>query len=412
MNNKDVLSYAHDNNLVPVAWFNVNYPAYAIKIRYKYPTSNPTDFRDRALLQLIGLGIPYPTACALLMIDDPYQTILQRFKSSEPGPQLVHFDKAINRLNLTPLGQLKVDGIDLARDGVATTFVDGYTVEPFPIDVVKSLSENRFSPADIKWTAGGSYPFDPDVDRGLTRLADRLNDSKDGKCQLRLRIPEKAMETSLSLLEQKWITNLSIGIFLKEGKAIRRIFCDRSLKPISPFGWFENLDGFKLAANEKNEKFSYIKVNPKRTDAFSQSNGVAIVKLVESAFVADFGPEIKEQSELNFNPETGKVTLSVKNIDRITHNRTRLLSIIGKGLMPIQLKGLVGALFIEVKANEGVNFLVSIRSEIEKSESDWRQIITNIKKKYPGNWRQILIDIDRHDLLFRYDVEHFIHYGK
>lgn len=412
MNNKDFLNYAYDNNLVPVAWFNVNYPAYAIKIKYKYPTSNPTDFRDRALLQLIGIGISYPTACALLMVDDPYQTILERFKSSEPGPQLVYFDKALNRLNLTPIGQLKVDNTDLTRDGVATSFVDGYTVEPFPIDVVKSLSENRYSPVDIKWNAGGLYPFDPDVDRGLARLTSRLNDSKDGKCQLRLRIPEKAMEASLSLLEQKWITNLSIGIFLKEGKVIRRIFCDRSLEPISPFGWLQNLDGYKLTANEKNEKFSYIKVNPELTDAFSQSKEAAVGKLVESALVSDFEPEIINQSEIKFNPKTGLATLLVKNIDRITHNRTKLLSIIEKGLMPIQLKGLVGALFIEVKADESVNFLVSLRREIEKSESDWHQIITNIQKQYPGIWRQILIDIDRHDLLFRYDVEHFIHYGK
>ena len=59
------IEYAKTNGLIPFAWFEINYPTYAVKVKYKYPTSDPADFRDRALLQMIDRGMPYSTACSL-----------------------------------------------------------------------------------------------------------------------------------------------------------------------------------------------------------------------------------------------------------------------------------------------------------------------------------------------------------
>ena len=162
MNNSIFIEYAKANGLRPVAWFDINYPAYAVKVRYMYPTSNPADFRDRALLQLIDIGIPYPTACAILMIDDPHKSILERFKSDVP--QLVQFDKELNRLALTEIGKLKVERIELARNGVSSCLVDGFTGLPFPKDVVKYLS-NGFSWKDASKIPGGVYPFEPAIEQ-------------------------------------------------------------------------------------------------------------------------------------------------------------------------------------------------------------------------------------------------------
>ena len=124
------IEYAKTNGLIPFAWFEINYPTYAVKVKYKYPTSDPADFRDRALLQMIDRGMPYSTACSLLMVTDPHQSILQRFKSDNPGPQLVHFDKMLNRLALTPIGRQRIEQIELAREGVSCCFIDGFTGKP------------------------------------------------------------------------------------------------------------------------------------------------------------------------------------------------------------------------------------------------------------------------------------------
>lgn len=149
MNNNTFLEYAESQGLAPLIWFDISYPTFAVKVKYSYPTSDPADFRDRALLQLIDLGMPYATACAILMVNDPHQTILERFKSDTPGPQLVHFDKNLNRLALTPMGKHKVERIELAKDGVACCFIDGFTGTPFPTDVVSGLAD-RFNCSDIK----------------------------------------------------------------------------------------------------------------------------------------------------------------------------------------------------------------------------------------------------------------------
>ena len=80
--------------------------------------------------------------------------------------------------------------------------------------------------------------------------------------------------------------------------------------------------------------------------------------------------------------------------------------------MPIKLTGMVGSLFIKVKATTSLNDLGHLRNKIDKSGGDWHEIVDMIRKDYPSNWRQTLIAIDRHDLVFRYDTEQFIKYGK
>lgn len=257
MNNNTFLEYAESQGLAPLIWFDISYPTFAVKVKYSYPTSDPADFRDRALLQLIDLGMPYATACAILMVNDPHQTILERFKSDTPGPQLVHFDKNLNRLALTPMGKHKVERIELAKDGVACCFIDGFTGTPFPTDVVSGLAD-RFNCSDIKSNPGGLYPFAPNVEQRLVELNARLNDNKGRKYSYRLGIPEKSKETSISLLSPKWMKNLSIGIFLDGQKVVRQIFCDKSTKSVSPFGWLENLSAFKLTGSGNNRRFSYI----------------------------------------------------------------------------------------------------------------------------------------------------------
>lgn len=80
--------------------------------------------------------------------------------------------------------------------------------------------------------------------------------------------------------------------------------------------------------------------------------------------------------------------------------------------MSIKLTGMTGSLFIEVKASEIINSLGHLRNKIDKSGHDWHEIIDMIRKDYPDNWRQTLNAIDRHDLVFRHDIEQFIKYGK
>ena len=412
MNDKSFLKYAEDNALIPVAWFDIAYPAYAVKVKYKYPTADPADFRDRALLQLIDLGVPYSTACALLMVNDPHKSILQRFKSDNSGPQLVRYDNQLGRNTLTPIGRQRVERIELARDGGACWFIDGFTGTPFPSDVVENL-DDRYDCVDVKYIPEGLYPFEAGIENKITEINAKLNEGKGYR--KRMRLPEKTTETSMTPLGAKWMKNLSIGIFLKNGDIVRRIFCDK-MKPIEPFGWLLNIDAFKLTGNSKNNVFAYCFESPTTKAVFAEYKYQFNLQLLKNMLVSkigkEYGTEFVKQCELSIDGDTNLCTLDVKSLDNIAGKRSRLLSFIERGVLPISLPGMSGSIFLRVNAEERINNLSSLRRDIDKSDIDWHDVIEIVKKKYPSNWRQTLIDIDRHDLLFRYDIEHFIHYGR
>lgn len=415
MNNRMMLEYADGNGLTPLVWFNIFYPAYAVKVKYKYPTSDPADYRDRALLQLINLGISYDTACALLMIADPHKTILRRFKSDYPGPQLVRFDMDLNRDVLTPAGERKINQIELTREGMSCCFIDGYNGTPFPIDVVKNLTD-RFCFKDVDTFPGGIYPFAADIEQKIIELNAKVTDGKGNEYQYKLGIPEGSRETSMSSLGPKWMTNLSIGIFLKGTQVVRSIFCDNSNQPVSPFGWLGKIDEFKLTVNLKKNKFYYINDKSAVNNVFTQdslSDLQKLQKLIASLIGKEYGSEIESHISVEIDSTTSQCHIKINSFKSITRNRSRLLSLIEERLMPIQLNGLIGTLFLEVTADdEYTKELGELRQKINKSTKDLTDIINEIINKYPKDWRQILIDIDRHDLLFEYDVEHYITYGK
>lgn len=410
MTNNTLIEYAKTNGLTPLAWFEVNYPTYAVKVKYKYPTSDPADFRDRALLQMIDIGVPYSTACSLLLVTDPYQSILQRFKSDEPGPQLVYFDKMLNQLALTPIGRQRIEQIELARDGVSCCFIDGFTGKPFPIDVVNNLKD-RFECNEIYNIPGGIYPFNANIEHKIVELNAKLNDGKGRNYQKRLDIPEKSRETSMTLLGPKWMKNLSIGIFWNGTEVVRKIFCDDRSNPISTFGWLENINTFKLDGNVRSNKFVYVIDKSDSTNVFV-NNSADLNQLILSTIGTEYGTEFVKGISLTWNPEMSQFQISINSLDETTRNRTRMLSIIENGIMSIKLTGMTGSLFIEVKASEIINSLGHLRNKIDKSGHDWHEIIDMIRKDYPDNWRQTLNAIDRHDLVFRHDIEQFIKYGK
>lgn len=410
MTDKTFMEYAKANGLTPLAWFEICYPAYAVKVKYKYPTSDPADFRDRALLQMIDSGVPYSTACSLLMVADPHQSILQRFKSDSPGPQLVHCDKLLNRPALTPIGKQRIEQIELARDGVKCCFIDGFTGNPFPVDVVESLKD-RYECNEIYNMPGGFYPFDADIERRIVELNARVSDGKGRNYQKRLGIPEKARETSMAPLGPKWMRNLSIGIFGDGTEVVRRIFCDDQSNPISPFGWLENVDCFKLDANVKNNRFFYLIDKSNQEDLFV-SEPTDLNQLILSSIRKEYGTEFVRHISLTRHPGTSRFQIFINGIDETIRNRFRMFSAIENGIMSIELTGMTGTMFIEVEASETINSLGHLRNKIDKSDQDWHEIIAMVRKDYPDNWRQTLITIDRHDLVFRHDVEEFIKYGK
>ena len=410
MNNNIFIDYANTNGLIPLVWFNIDYPAYAIKVKYKYPTSNPIDFRDRALLQLIDIGVPYSTACSLLMVNDPYQAILQRFKSDNPGPQLVHFDEKLKRLALTPTGEQWVERIELTKDGVLCCFIDGYTGRPFPVDVINNL-EDRIICRDInKNIPGGIYPFEADIDRRISELNAKVCESKEDNYQNRIGIPEKSKGISMSSLGPKWMKNLSIGVFLRDTEVIRKVFCDNQPIAIAPFGWLEDVQSLKLNKYTNRKLFSYIKNEPNNPAVFTQVSSENMIQMIYPSIKKEYNLDMSQIS-FEMNPETAQCHLFINNIENSTH-RSRLLSLIEKGIMTVPLPGLTGSICIEVKTSNNLIRLRLLRKKINGTNLDWQEIITTIKNTYPKNWRQTLIEIDRHDLLFRYDVEQFIKYGK
>lgn len=410
MTNNTFIEYAKANGLTPLAWFEVDYPAYAVKVKYKYPTSDPADFRDRALLQMIDLGMPYPTACSILMVTDPHQTILSRFTSDDPGPQLVHFDKKLNRLGLTPMGKQRVERIELARDGVACCFIDGFTGHPYPIDVANNLKYG-YDCKEVYNIPGGIYPFAPNIEQLVAEINAKITDGKGRNYQKRLGIPENALETNITPLGPKWMSNLSIGVFLKGNEIVRKIFCDEKANEISPFGWLENINDFSLNTDSKRQQFFYEKCKSHSTNVLI-NNSLDLSGLILSAIEKEYGKGFVNGISLTFNQDTSQFRIVINGIDGITRNRSKVLSVIDSGIMPISLTGITGSLFVEVTSSESINKLGHLRKKISKSEHDWHKIIEMVRREYPDNWRQTLIAIDRHDIVFRHDIEQYIKYGK
>lgn len=408
MTNNTLIEYAKTNGLTPLAWFEVNYPTYAVKVKYKYPTSDPADFRDRALLQMIDIGVPYSTACSLLLVTDPYQSILQRFKSDEPGPQLVYFDKMLNQLALTPIGRQRIEQIELARDGVSCCFIDGFTGKPFPIDVVNNLKD-RFECNEIYNIPGGIYPFNANIEHKIVELNAKLNDGKGRNYQKRLDIPEKSRETSMTLLGPKWMKNLSIGIFLKDTEIVRRIFCDDSVNPISPFGWLVNPNILKITRRDKTGHFSLKLAEQDNYEVFTGISHDDLLQMIAEEIGQEFSSEFIKSNEVQGNTDSGLCVFKINTIDTITKGRERLFSAINKKFLPLQLKGIVGSLFVSLQPDSKISALVDLRARINKyPKKPLNDIISEVKEEYPHSWRQTLITIGRHDLLFRHDVTQYI----
>lgn len=411
MNNQLYIKYAEENGLEPLAWFEINYPAYAVKTKYLYPTSDPADFRDRALLQLIDLGLSYQTACSILMVNDPHNSILQRFLSDKEGPSLLHFDKELNRIALTPLGKQRVERIEFAKNGVSSCYIDGYTGKPFPADVVTNLSD-RFICQEIKSIPNGEYPFNPAIEQKIYSLNTKLNDGKGHKYTQRLRLPDKSKEAEMKPLGPLWMKNLSVAFFIKDSMVVRRLFCDQTISPISPFGWMENLETVKLRVDAKNKRFGYVKTEHSDSSLFALESSPILQTSIVALIEKEYGEEFVRNNDVEIWGETGQCTLKIASIAGLKRSRTRLLSYIGRGYLPVQLNGMAGSLFIKIQADQATNDLAWLRQEIDKSESDWRDVVEIVKKQYELDWRKVLISIDRHDLLFRHDVEHYINDDK
>ena len=108
------------------------------------------------------------------------------------------------------------------------------------------------------------------------------------------------------------------------------------------------------------------------------------------------------------NADTGLCVFSINTIDAIAKGRERLLSAVNKGILSLQLKGMNGSLFVTLQPDPKISALACLRAKIDESRAPWEDIISELKEKYPASWRQTLITIGRHDLLFRHDVTQYI----
>lgn len=410
MNDDTMLKFAKAKDLSPLAWFNIYYPAYAINVKYHYPTSNPDDFKDRALLQLINCKIPYETACEILGIRDPHRSILNRFVSDEKQA-LVRFDERQRQYVLTPMGKRKVEGIELGKEGVACCYIDGYTGTPFPKAVIENINEQRFSICgNLAINPGGMYPFDAGIEQKVQALNANLNDGNGKDYRKRLNLSDKSNEFNITLLDQKWISNLSIGVFLKGSTVVRSVFGDKICDEptvLPPFGWLESLHQFKLTINDNGLKFGYVKDAPTSESLFVQSPD-AVYKAIETRIEKTYGTEFAKSIELCIEPKSGQCSMKITSLNTLTKDRAKMLDYIDNGILPLELKGIKGTIFLKLDVSENIVELAHLSKEINSLTDDWHQIIAKVKRLYPNSWRQTLLTIDRHDLLFRYDVEQFI----
>lgn len=409
MNKAIILKFAADHELEPLAWFVFKYPAYGVKIQFKYPTSNPADFQDRALLQLIDLGIPYQTACDLLLIDDPHESILHRFRSDNPGPQLVGFDKMQGRQVLTPLGKQRADKPQLTKNGVISSYIDGVQCTPFPIDVVEKLKNGIFHCEEVSYVPNGDYPFDPNIEHLLEELNVKLNDKKGSKYLQRLQLLCDAEEVRMKCLGAYWSTDLSIGIFVKEGAVKNYLFCGDIPTPVSPFGYLHNLKEIKLTV--ANDRLYYSKHPDSSEGLFYNLDYSTLKQLIIRELEQEYGVGIWSKDNLNIDSNTGVASLHLKSLEGAKSKRMKILKAVSSRCISVRLPGLSGNFFIKISASKDIEEISKLRMEIDKSSDDWHDIIRKVQTEYPTMWRNILIDIGRHDLLFRHDVENYIHYS-
>ncbi len=408
MNKNVIMAFARNNGYEPLAWFRVNYPAYALKVKYCYPTLDPSDFQDRALLRLIDAGIPYKKACDLLLIDDPHESILRRFKND--NPPLVGFDHELNRIALTPIGQSRVERVKLTRPAVASCFVDGKTGAPFPRDVVNLLEDRRFHYEEVG-TSYCEYPFMPVSETSFENLNLRLREGNNKKELLvRLTLPENATETTITGLDPVWITDLSIGVFLKNGKSTWFIFVGDSDKPVSPFGYLEKPDLFKLTVQGGNKRQLGYQKKTGESRSIVDDKDPQIAQAILYGVEQFYGKDIFHDEDLHIDPVSGQCVLSVGISALPKIKRGRILQDVSQGLFSIPLIGGSGQLFIRLDADKQVADLAALNVELNKMNLDWVHLVESVQSRYPDKWRFVLLEIGRHDLLFKYDVQHFIKY--
>ena len=402
MNNQTIESFAKAEGLEPIVWFGIKYPSYSIKVKYSHPTSNPEDFKNRALLRLIDAQIPYVTACDILLIDDPHRSILWRFKYPESGPQLVMYDERRKCDVLTSMGQSYIEKPIVTKQSTESRFIDGFTCRPFPKDVVEKLENDRWHSESTSYIPNGYWPFYNENDLV------KLNNTRDKGILKRLQLPTNVTESSFSLIDYEWIKDFSIGIFLKNGSLKRYIFCGDNASPICPFGYLQNVECFKLVINQKKDIVSYKKDTNQKNDEIFLNDIDAIINLInrrlESQFVLTNSNAYSIEKS-GFVPE-----IYVKELSGTKKKRTKFLEFIYDGYMTLPLPGITGSLFVRVKASPQIQDLAKMKKEIEVSEQNKFKHIEDMQRKYPDRWRTLLLDMGRHDLLFLYDVEHFIKY--
>ena len=245
-----------------------------------------------------------------------------------------------------------------------------------------------------------------------SELNTRINEGKGDKYQYRLGIPDKAKETSMTPLGTKWMTNLSMGIFLKDSEVVRRIFCDDSANPISPFGWLVNPNILKITRRDETSLFALKLAEQDKSEVFTGISSDDLRQMIAEQIKQEYGREFIKFNEVDANAETGLCILRLNTIDLVVDlvakGRERLLSAVNKGVLSLQLKGMNGSLFVTLQPDSKISALACLRAQIDESIDSWENIISELKEKYPASWRQTLIAIGRHDLLFRHDVAQYI----
>ena len=414
MNEKSIIKFAERYDLTPVAFFRINYPAYSVKIKYKVPTNDPLDFMQRALLRLIGAGISYKEASALLLINDPHNSILKKFKNDDPV--LVAFNHSKNRDDLTPLGRGRVERVVLTKSITVSGFVDGTTGEPFPMDMVENLENSRFHYEDIGYVPNADYPFDPEVESKLKKLETDLLESKTKNSKKRLRLPAKAVEIGISLLEGVWITDLSMGIFIKAGEVKRYIFCGNSDNVVSPFGYLQNPDAVSLFADPKNKTLTPRVFQDPVPTVFEGSHE-GIRGLVFDSLTKLYGPSQISSHNVKVDMFTGLTEVHIDKISGSKKQRARLLNDIENGatdsgcrFLRVKLPALHGVIYVKADVSAQIGAISQMKQKMVKDAMNWKHQVAMVKKEYPDSWRQVLLDIGRKDLLFMHDKENFIKY--
>ncbi len=168
----------------------------------------------------------------------------------------------------------------------------------------------------------------------------------------------------------------------------------------------QNLDLFKLTVNEK--KFGYRKDSQNSPSLFAAKTST-LTEMLLAGIEHRYGKGVVSQSDISINPQTTVPEVYIENLDGAKSSRLKLLSSISEGYMSIPMSGLAGDIFIKVKTTPEVYNLSALKEMVDCSVGDWHKSVQEIQNRYPANWRKVLLDIGRHDLLFRHDIENFIH---